>query len=186
MLLGSWGDGHPCGHPALRDQSAASSATTAWQQCHGSSATAALPQQLCHSSLLQAPNPGAVPHPPPHVADWKDFPLFFLSGALFADHQLSPTPVLHNLLARFKKRSCSENVVHSRLPSFRGIWEYKMRKTDFCPVVCFNAVLGLDSSSMKCIPPCPVLSILPWILVFPGGRGLEPLLVPPLHSACAE
>lgn len=65
-----------------------------------------------------------------------------------------------------------------------------MRKTDFCPVVCFNEVLGLDPSSIKCIPPCPVLScpvlsILPWILVFPGGRGLEPLPVPPLHSVCA-
>jgi len=34
------------------------------------------------------------------------YPLFFLGGAIFADHQLSPTSVLHNLLAGFKKRSC--------------------------------------------------------------------------------
>lgn len=85
------------------------------QQCHSSTVTAALPQQLCHSSLLQAPDSGAVPCPLLCAADWEDFPLFFLCGALFADHQLSPTPVLHNLLARFKKRSCSKNV-HSRLP----------------------------------------------------------------------
>lgn len=37
-------------------------------------------------------------------------PAVFLGGVISADYQLSPASALHNLLARFKKRSCTKCV----------------------------------------------------------------------------
>lgn len=62
---------------------------------------------LCQHGLQQAANPGLDFHPLPlPCSRFGRLSAVFLSGVIFADHQLSPTLALHNLLARFKKRSC--------------------------------------------------------------------------------
>lgn len=100
VLLGNSGDGHLCLHLCLQGRVCCQHPLRQ-PGLQGSVACAVASTDCCRLQTL-----GLISLLCYLAADLEDHSLFFLTGVIFADHQLSPTSVLHNLLARFKKRSC--------------------------------------------------------------------------------